>query len=565
VDDSDGFVDDDEKPPAKTPCTASLSRTCDKHDAVTYVEAPVKLFATETSDRTETECQSQSISLREMLLIGERSIDWMVLANYIVDWDFLLDAIPEMVSIPHLVVFYGMLESSHDPSVLWPRNSGTDSKNDGGARPTLDLICLRPSDPRESRNNPLPHSIPYGVHHSKLFLIGYRDDEDRSWCRVVIHTANLRHSDVHRKAQAAYMEDFPLKERSAGIVSTSEPVVDSNNGSLCCDYEETLIDFVDSYQFHQRRDWLGSGASEESISQLLRRFDFSSSRAVLIPSVPGYHELYREKLPSVTSNDNTLWWMKGHWKLRHAAALYTNIEAAPLGSHRPIVCQFSSIGSLSEIYLRELQISMDTHLARTSLQEAIFSNFPIRLQLVYPTVNEIRNSIEGYRGGASVPGTVKNVSKTFLKPLWRKWSTSRGVPQNPMCKPNHVPHIKSYSQINSTGDGLEYLVISSHNLSKAAWGEVQLSRGTRKLFIRHWELGVFLSPTTLKTDRLVVWNGAQKCNVSDSKATDINTIATVPMPFQLFHPERYDDNDEPWAVDKHYREVDRFGFHSTHE
>jgi tyrosyl-DNA phosphodiesterase 1 len=476
-----------------------------------------------------------------------------------------LDNIPEIVSIKHLVLFYGMLESSHDPSVIWKSKSDTDCKEDSLDPPTLDLICLRPSDPRNSRNNPLPYSIPYGVHHSKFFLIGYKDDKNQPWCRVIIHTANVRHGDIHLKAQAAYMEDFPLKLRSIGIVSTSEHAENSNAGSCCCDYEESLIEYIDSYQFHISRDWLGSGSSEESISDLLRRFDFSSSRVVLIPSVPGYHGLYREKRASTLSNDNALWWMKGHWKLRHTVALYTKTDPTSPAPHSPIVCQFSSIGSLSEKYLRELQISMDKHLARTSLHQAISSNFPINLQLVYPTVHEIRFSIEGYRGGASVPGTMRNVTKAFLKPLWRKWSASSEVSQNPLWKPNHVPHIKSYCQINSTGDCMEYLVISSHNLSKAAWGEVQLSRGIRKLFIRHWELGVFLSPIALKTDRLVVWDGVQKNSIGDSPCMVRNRIATVPMPFQVLHPDPYDHSDEPWAVDKHYREADRFCFNSIQD
>ncbi len=42
------------------------------------------------------------------------------------------------------------------------------------------------------------------------------------------------------------------------------------------------------------------------------------------------------------------------------------------------------------------------------------------LQLIWPTVWEIRDSVEGWRGGASVPGPAKNVNKPFLRPFWHK-------------------------------------------------------------------------------------------------------------------------------------------------
>jgi len=42
------------------------------------------------------------------------------------------------------------------------------------------------------------------------------------------------------------------------------------------------------------------------------------------------------------------------------------------------------------------------------------------LQLVWPTVEEIRASVEGWRGGASLPGPAKNVDKPFLRPYWHK-------------------------------------------------------------------------------------------------------------------------------------------------
>ena len=45
---------------------------------------------------------------------------------------------------------------------------------------------------------------------------------------------------------------------------------------------------------------------------------------------------------------------------------------------------------------------------------------PEGFQLIWPTVQAIRDSVEGWRGGASVPGPAKNVNKPFLQPYWHK-------------------------------------------------------------------------------------------------------------------------------------------------
>ena len=42
------------------------------------------------------------------------------------------------------------------------------------------------------------------------------------------------------------------------------------------------------------------------------------------------------------------------------------------------------------------------------------------LKLVWPTVQEIRDSVEGWCGGNSVPGPSKNVNKPFLQPYWHR-------------------------------------------------------------------------------------------------------------------------------------------------
>lgn len=558
-------------PPSAT-CATSESATSDpiqeKPSQQLQLEAPIKLFAT-SQDKRERAAHgtdrshwswSQCQTLREMLRIDSRdiSIDWLVIANYIIDFDFLLDLIPELLSVKRIVVFYGVADS--DPKG-WKHACSPEN--------CVDFVCLRPSDPANSANNPLPHSILYSVHHSKLFLAGYSD----TTCRVVIHTANLRYGDIHCKAQAAYIHDFLLKP--------TDPATGTAPSSSA--FEDTLVTYVDSYRYRKPQRWqaLPSGPSE-TLTECLRRYDFSTAQAVLIPSVPGHHKLDAAET-------------FGHWKLRKSIAQHTTTPSPSAGRNScPIVCQFSSMGSLSERFLRDLQVSMDTRLSRIR-DASLQSNMPMRLQLVYPTVSEIRDSVEGYRGGGSVPGSLKNVRKLFLRPLYRKWSSANSTTSttsspaavtnhNPLCKPNHVPHIKTYYQVSSTGDSMDWLVLTSHNLSKAAWGEVQNSNryGGRRLFVRHWELGVMVSPCTLHVDRLVHWttpttsttttkasSSVQPSTTSNTNNDEDNnnntTTATVPMPYKLYLPEPYQPSDEPWAVDVMYGQPDRYGRHSAND
>jgi tyrosyl-DNA phosphodiesterase 1 len=490
--------------------------------------APIKLFATDLDLQARMSSsdpmhwsRSQCLTLREMLgydgsLNGAASVEWMILSNFIVNFEFLLGEIPEILSIPRTVVFYGECDT---PTAPWL----------SACEGRVEFRQLRPGDPPRSPTNPLRNTMSYGVHHTKAFLLGLSNGS----LRVIIHTTNLRPEDLRCKAQAAYIQDFPLK---AAPGTSAKPA---------CAFENDLVAYFDSYGFTKRVVW-GSGGPVETLSQRLRAYDYSTASAVLVPSIPGYHPATGPSL--------------GHLKLRHA--LENHAQPSP-GPGSPIVCQFSSIGSLNEKYLLELQRSMDTSQvpARGTVRRPWDKPAPspahrgggssanrLKLQLVYPTEREICTSVEGPPGGNSVPGRVKNLDdKAFLKPLMRKWSsasTPSGTSNNPLHKPRNVPHIKTYYQLGQDSQSMQWFVVSSHNLSMAAWGTVihpQFCRPDARLMIRSWELGVFVSPSLLPgCTRLVPWTPEIKHRDGD---------VTVPLPFKLV-PDSYGAGDVPWAVDR---------------
>jgi len=617
--------------------------------------APIRLFAT-TSDVEarnrlhRTSCSSpdrhwsraQCWTLREMLGFDggggggatQRSkspIEWLVACNFLVDCGFLLDEVPELVSVPRCVFFYGSVDDSFDP---W---------RDAAGPGRFEAVRLEPQSglPVHPVANPQGRPIPYGVHHTKMFLVGFADGT----VRVVVHTANLRRADIHKKAQGAYVQDFPLKQKQDG------------NDPSSCDFEDDLMGYLDTYQYNKTQRWISSGDSSvgarsepETLTQLIRRYDFSSASAVLIPSTPGYH-----KVDNIMAHPGATGLRVGHLKLRDAVAKYAAVDPPVADAafspppttdttrdggdavsrrrrllRRPIVCQFSSMGSLTEKYLLELQRSMDAVTARAGalaeqqLRERRTSattnkasddgtsgaarhrpwnpygkkstggsqkqqrgerssgsavgddeSSTLQLQLVFPTVEEIRTSVEGYRGGGSVPGELKNVSKKFLEKLYRKWSPSSQTKAstgpsasggiNPLWKGRNVPHIKTYYQFNADQGSMDWFVVTSHNMSRAAWGDIQNSRqfGERRLFVRHWELGVFVSPRTLGVDRLVPWcpltaSGARLGRLEGGGHGGGPAVATVPLPYKVV-PDPYEPGDRPWAWKETYGIPDREG------
>ena len=351
------------------------------------------------------------------------------------------------------------------------------------------------------------------------------------------------------------------------------------------------MDYLNSYNYNKQHKWNDrSDAKATTLMDHLREYDFSPASVTLIPSVPGYHKL--------DSNPKY-----GHLKVRKEVGRLGRGKDTRTATTDPngacITMQFSSIGSLTKKYLHRLAYSMDVHRARDAgsgdLSEDDESK-PLNLQLVYPTSDEICNSLEGYRGGNSVPGNKKNVTKDFLKPLFRKWSASVSFlsslsltrkdesSSNPLWKGNNgrllanpfhaiaafpviltvafpcpilVPHIKTFFQLSNDAkddsDPMEWFMIGSHNLSKAAWGDVQDSKtfGEKRFFIRHWELGVFLSAKHLHAKRLVPWTPERTDALSQGDAT-------IPLPYRV-KPMPYSESDQPWAVDERYVRLDIFG------
>ena len=565
-------------------------------------------------------------SLREAigLDVPNRQIQWLVISNFLVDFRYVYEQLPDIIHIKRVVVFYGSYFAGMDihyqqMQELIMNNWKSAAERNGN---TVDFIRLVPGDPPKSKTNPLPVKIPYGCHHTKMFLTGFDDpvsnsaggggNSRQSMIRVVVHTANLGKSDVEYKTNGFYAQNFPLKKKkveqrpaivnpyklsnySGGANSTSS----SAAAKSTCSFENDLAAYLESYNYNTQQSWcaptlggsmdirearlkrFGQGSTsstayplqqavhtndtsrmltsqELSLTDLIRQYDYSSAYAVLIPSVPGYHK-------GVGIHNY------GYLKLRKEL-----IDAFPSSQSTkkkpPMVTQISSLGSLNENWLRKFCAALDytsTH-HTNPLDDNVPSTQPVQslVKIVWPTTDEIRNSVEGVEGGGSVPGRESNLQKPFLKPLYHRWS-KRDRSNDPFLTARHVPHIKTIVQPSPSfgkDRSIEWILLSSHNLSKAAWGQVQNNKrsGGKDCFISHWELGVMFSPATLleecgmtKPVRIIPigYDGAQTsgtislCDDSDDDDGSSEFInVRVPLPYDVQMPDAYDARDKYWTV-----------------
>ncbi|KAF1002807.1 tyrosyl-DNA phosphodiesterase 1 isoform X1 [Apium graveolens] len=373
---------------------------------------------------------------------------------------------------------------------------------------------------------PLP--ISYGTHHSKAMLLVYPQG-----VRIIVHTANLIYVDWNNKSQGLWMQDFPWKNSNA-----------SNKGS---GFENDLVDYLTALKLPEFSVSLPGLGNCSINASFFRRFDYSSATVRLIASVPGYH-----------SGSSLKKW--GHMKLR------TVLQESTFDQQfrkAPLVYQFSSLGSLDEKWMTELASSMSSGVSED--QKPLGVGEPL---IIWPSVEDVRCSLEGYAAGNAIPSPQKNVEKEFLKKYWAKWKASHSG----RC--HAMPHIKTFARYN--GQNLAWFLLTSSNLSKAAWGALQ--KNNSQLMIRSYELGVLFLPSKWQgcsfscTDNgNQVMGKCESAKASEAEKTKLVTLSwegnrntesseviTLPVPYEL-PPQRYSSEDIPWSWDRRYSKRDVHG------
>lgn len=350
-------------------------------------------------------------------------------------------------------------------------------------------------------------NIAYGTHHSKMMLLLYEDG-----MRVVIHTANMVEQDWDQKTQGVWISSkFPKGNDS--IKKEDEPQDE---------FKKDLLEYLDAY---------GNSDKLESWKKEIKNHDMTKAKVRIVASVPGRH----------TGSAKSKW---GHLRFR---SLLEDIgpDLSNVDGSWPVIGQFSSIGSLgvdeSKWLCREWLQSLSSGRKKLNRDK---SNVP-SLKLVFPTVEDVRTSLEGYKAGGSLPYSDANAKRQpYLLDLFHQWKSSHSG------RSRACPHIKSYTRISSQNSKAAWFLLTSANLSKAAWGAFE--KNESQLMIRSYEIGVLMLPQGYNA-KSEFFQLANSCDDAEDENSTSPPVLRLPYDVPL---TRYAANDSPWIWDRNYTQED---------
>ncbi|XP_031704328.1 tyrosyl-DNA phosphodiesterase 1 [Anarrhichthys ocellatus] len=341
---------------------------------------------------------------------------------------------------------------------------------------------------------PFPHirfcqaklDIAFGTHHTKMMLLWYEEG-----FRVIILTSNLIRADWYQKTQGMWMSPvFPrLPEGS-----------DDSAGESSTFFKRDLLEYLASYRAPELEEWI----------RRIKEHNLSEARVYLVGSTPGRY----------VGSDMERW---GHLRLRKL--LYDHADPVPGEERWPVIGQFSSIGSMgvdkTKWLTGEFQRTMTT-LGKSSLRPEP------PMHLVYPSVEDVRTSLEGYPAGGSLPYSFQTAQKQlWLHSFFHRWkATATG-------RSHAMPHIKTYMRASPDFTQLAWFLVTSANLSKAAWGALEKSK--TQVMVRSYELGVLYVPSAFNMKTFPV----------HKSQFPVSSSAGFPVPFDL-PPTCYSPKDQPW-------------------
>ncbi|KAG8342557.1 putative tyrosyl-DNA Phosphodiesterase (Tdp1) [Trypanosoma vivax] len=471
----------------------------------------------------------------------------VVLANYLIDPEWLLRVAPAITCTSRqLFIITGERGFAHHFA------SSTMAAHMGAGRVTV----IEP---------PMP--LPFGVHHTKLVLgINSRG------LRVAVLTANFIEEDWDMKAQGIYMQDFPrsLTPDKEGRYTAQSATLQEGRGER---FRSELRRYLHSYGLLSDENGL-KGIPPSHFDGI----DFSSASVELIASVPGYHrggEAYS-------------------FGMGRLLKVVQSVQMGPiLDGGKPILTwQFSSQGLLTEKFLK-------------SLEDAMLGNHAVgatdrrpepEVRVVYPTESEVKNSLEGWRGGMSLPVRLR-CCHPYINARMHRWC-HRGVSEavNKPVRGRAMPHLKTYMRLAEGEDSLHWFLLTSANLSRAAWGEWQ--RNGSQLAIRSYELGVLydsksfincaegelfvVTPSRrIPLPSSVEGDGLLRLHIRAGANDIIGEAPVLFLPYDALHPEPYESTlqlrknhgssveneshaplstkDVPWVVDAPHHGRDALG------
>jgi tyrosyl-DNA phosphodiesterase-1 len=340
----------------------------------------------------------------------------------------------------------------------------------------------------------------------------------------------------------------------------------------------------------------------KGLTEQLVNYDFSTIQAAFVGSVPSRQKPAEARPMKKTS----FGWLGVREILSTIPLSPTESQSAP-----NIVIQTSSIATLGALptWITHLQSvlshsSTSTPAATATASTPGFSKAstffakrpptvlktttkPPTLNIIFPTADEIRASLDGYASGFSIHTKLQSAQQQkqleYLRPIFCHWnhtsrSTSDPTKENSRrreaCRGPAAPHIKTYIRFSdSERKSIDWAMVTSANLSKQAWGETENKKG--EIWIQSWETGVIVWPELFKESgdgrergrqrvRMVPVFGKDRPGVEDVDGDENMEGGTIEgeekvvgfrMPYDL-PLEPYGEKEIPWCATAEHRERD---------
>ncbi|ODM92706.1 putative tyrosyl-DNA phosphodiesterase [Orchesella cincta] len=322
--------------------------------------------------------------------------------------------------------------------------------------------------------------FPFGHHHTKMSIVQYTD----SSVRFMIYTANLVESDWDNRTQGIW-----ISPKCPKLPSGSSPSV----GESPTKFRTDILQYLSTYPVKASAAW----------KDVIKSIDCTDIKVFLIGSVP------------ITAQSSFDGFQFGIKKMEKILRSY-EMETEP---NWPLIVQCSSIGTLGTSPDNWLTSEFGSALA--GKDKRILG--PINL--VYPTEQNVKGSFDGILGGGCLPySALTHMKQKWLRSHFCQWKADcSGRSRAP-------PHIKSYSRCSPDQTKLAWFLLTSANLSKAAWGK--LNKNGDRLSIMSWEAGVLFIPELLCSSKYFT--------VASNDANN-----RFPLYFDI-PVTRYEKKDVPW-------------------
>nr|XP_026499512.1 probable tyrosyl-DNA phosphodiesterase [Vanessa tameamea] len=289
-------------------------------------------------------------------------------------------------------------------------------------------------------------ATPFGKHHTKMMLLCYEDGS----IRVVISTANLYIDDWENRTQGLW-----FSPRCPELPADAMP----HDGESPTMFKRSLLRYLAHYHLPQLAFYLDR----------VKRCDFSHINVFLVSSAPGSH-------------------FDLDWGMTRVGALLRQHCEIPPAENRswPLIAQASSLGSYGNEAKLWLTGDFLHNFTKVKNQAQTLSQ-PPELKLIYPSLENVKQSHDDLLGGGCLPYAADAHKKQlWLNDYLYQWlATSTG-------RHKAMPHIKSYTRVSPDNKMAAYYLLTSGNVSKAAWGS--LNKGNRALRIMSYECGVLFLP-----------------------------------------------------------------------